>query len=218
MNFWKWPVSCSLIELLNVQCNHIYSNFKKKLNCLWSYHILRSSQMQQKKHQWKVIVKTVALLMAVYWQILKYTLLPGQLYMYMKLTLLCVNSRSGLEFEKAISPKIGCNLQMNFLHARLLHKSICPDFDWTQLNDPIHIPDFFTRQCFPFSHIQKSKISMFSGATSVTDWAFFCATNLLLGYHLEQNDTGKSLCSFKDKGDSIEVAKLHTATFHQWTK
>lgn len=49
-------------------------------------------------------------------------------------------------------------------------KRICPD--WTQLNDPIHIPDFFTRQCFPFSQTQKSKISMFSGATSVTDWAF----------------------------------------------
>lgn len=57
---------------------------------------------------------------------------------------------------------------------------------------------------------------MFSGATSVTDWdIFFSATNLLLGYRLEQSDTGKSLCSFKDKGDSIEVTKLYTATSAQ---
>lgn len=45
--------------------------------------------------------------------------------------------------------------------------------DRTQLNDPIHIPAFFTRQCFPFSQKQKSKISMFSGATRVTDWVSF---------------------------------------------
>lgn len=79
-----------------------------------------------------------------------------------------------LNFEEGdISQTMGCNLQMNFLHARLLHKRICTDSDWTQLNDPIHIPKFFTRQGFPFSPTRKSKISMFSGATSVTDWAFF---------------------------------------------
>lgn len=158
-----------------------------------------------------------------YWQILKYSLLRWNPHVVMciKYTLFCVNFASGLEFEKgAISPKIECNLQMNFLHARLLHKRICPDSDWTQLNDPIHIPDFFKRQCFPFSQTQKSKISMFSGATSVTDWAFcfLPATSLLLGHRLEQNDTGKSLCSFKDKGDPIEVTELYTATFHNCTK
>lgn len=129
----------------------------------------------------------------------------------------CVNSASWLGFEKgAIFPTMGCNLQMNFLHAQLLHKRICPDSDWTQLNDLIHIPDFFTRQCFSFSQTQKSKISMFSGATSVTDWAFsFSATNLLLGYRLEQNDTGKNSCSFTDKGD---MTKLYTHNFPNCTK
>lgn len=43
--------------------------------------------------------------------------------------------------------------------------------------------------------------------------AFFSATNLLLGYQLEQSDTGKSLCSFKDKGDPTEVTKLWTTIF-----
>lgn len=92
-----------------------------------------------------------------------------------KLTLFCVPSAFRLDFGKkgAMSLKIGCNLQMNFLHARLLHKSICPDSDSAHLSDPIHIPDFFTRQCFPFSQREKSKISMFSGATSVTDWPPF---------------------------------------------
>lgn len=71
--------------------------------------------------------------------------------------------------------------------------------DRTQLNDPIHIPAFFTRRCFPFSQKQKSKISMFSGATRVTDWVFF--SPLLLGYQLEQNDTGKSF--FKEKRDPL---------------
>lgn len=118
--------------------------------------------MLKLKREWKIILLQIL--------VLKYT----QVKLCLWNRLFCVNSASGLEFEKgAISPKIGCNLQMNFLHARLLHKRICPDSDWTQLNDPIHIPDFFTRQCFPFSRTQKSKISMFSGATSVTDWAFF---------------------------------------------
>ena len=110
-----------------------------------------------------------------YWETLYSGKVLVRLYIWHSLCSdLCVNFASGPEFEKgAISPKIGCNLQMNFLHAWLLHKRICPDSDWTQLNDPIHIPDFFTRQCFPFSQTQKSKISMFSGATSVTDWALF---------------------------------------------
>lgn len=111
--------------------------------------------------------------------------------------------------KKEFFPKIGCNLQMNFLHARLLHKSICPDSDWTQLNDSIHIPDFFTRQCFSFSQTEKSKISMFSGATSVTDWPFFFSCH----QPLVRLATGtkwhwKSLCSFEDKGGPIEVTKL----------
>lgn len=41
---------------------------------------------------------------------------------------------------------------------------------------------------------------------------FFFVTNLLLAYWLEQNDTGKSLCSFKDKEDPIEVTHLYTDT------
>lgn len=42
---------------------------------------------------------------------------------------------------------------------------------------------------------------------------FFSATNLLLGHWLEQNDSGKSSGSFKDKGDPVEVTKLYTAAF-----
>ena len=47
---------------------------------------------------------------------------------------------------------------------------------------------------------------------------FFPATNLLLGYRLEPNDTGRNSCSFKDKGDPIEVTELYTVTFHSCTK
>lgn len=125
-------------------------------------------------------------------------------------TLFCVDPASGPELEKeGIFPKIGCNLQMNFLHARLLHKSICPDSDWTQLNDSIHIPDFFTRRCFSFCQTEKSKISMFSGATSVTDWPFFFSCHQpLVSLATGTKWHWKSLCSLEDKGGPSEVTKL----------
>lgn len=91
-------------------------------------------------------------------------------------------------------------MQLNFLHAWLFLKSICPDSDGAHLNDPIHIPDFVTRQRLSFPQMEEPHISMFPAATNVSDWPFYlCATNFLLGYKLEQSDTGRSLCSVKDK-------------------
>lgn len=78
--------------------------------------------------------------------------------------------------------------------------------DWTQLVEPIHIPLFFYKTISPpFSHTKAlCGISMFPGATSVTDWPvvlfffyFLSATNLLLSHWLEQSAKGS--CTAEDK-------------------
>lgn len=90
-----------------------------------------------------------------------------------------------------------CNLQMNFLHASLPHKK---HLSWLRLNTADwsypYSADLYMTMFFPFSPTQHCYISMFSGATSVTDWTclFPSATNLLLGHHVEHSGSGDRRC------------------------
>lgn len=110
--------------------------------------------------KWKLLMKTLSLVLT---GVLTNTEIHSnevsvQNFVFVKSSLFCVNCASAF-WKRAISPKIGCNSQMNFLHAPLLHKKNCPD--WTQLNDPIHIPDivfhFLEHRSpkFPCSQVQQ---------------------------------------------------------------
>lgn len=78
--------------------------------------------------------------------------------------------------QKCSSVKIRCNCSKDreqFTNAfpsrsTASQKEFAPDL--TQPNDPIHIPGFLW---FPFPPTQTAEISIFSSATSFTDWALF---------------------------------------------
>lgn len=168
--------------------------------------------------KWKLLMKTLSLVLT---GVLTNTDIHSneasvQNFVFVKSSLFCVNCASAF-WKRAISPKIGCNSQMNFLHAPLLHKKNCPD--WTQLNDPIHIPDivfhFLERRSPKFPCSQVQQVLLIGPFLFFLFFFFsFSCHDLLLGYQLEQNDTGKG--SFEDNRDPTKVTLLYISTFTTW--
>lgn len=114
--------------------------------------------------------------------------------------------RSGAIY-KWISSMPGCFIKV-FVLTQIEHSWMILSIFQTSLLDSVFHFHTYRNLKFPCSQVQQVLLI----------GPFFGATRLLLAYWLEQNDTGESLCSFKDKGDPAEVTKLYTATFHRCTK